>query len=259
MSFLETIGRESQEPIPDLPSGKKVIIPDWEFEEFDVIELNEEFESDISFEDFYDDVFSEQEIITFGQTTYIEYLDSKKNLSSRRVSIKKVETNDKGIKHLKCYCHERKAFRSFRADRVQSICDIGTGEIIEDKERIQKSLEHIEFFCSQFSVSDTFRKEYPAINILCFLAKCDGNVHASEIAVLKKYLNQVDEDLSEDENNLIESLAKYYYPDKHLYIKSLKKLEKHTAKLNTIAIMAKELIEADGVTHDKEKEFLSLF
>jgi flagellar biosynthesis GTPase FlhF len=66
-----------------------------------------------------------------GNTYEINYLDSKKELKLRQVTIKKTELKNEVI-YIKTYCHLSKAPRTFRLDRIiGGMTDVQTGEIID--------------------------------------------------------------------------------------------------------------------------------
>ena len=58
-----------------------------------------------------------------GQFLIIEYCDGAGRKSVRRVSVYAIKANAKGIPSLVAKCHERRAQRSFRVDRILSVFD----------------------------------------------------------------------------------------------------------------------------------------
>ena len=58
-----------------------------------------------------------------GQSFIIEYIDSKKNLSTRRITVWGIKLGPSGTPILIAKCHERNATRSFRIDRIKAIAD----------------------------------------------------------------------------------------------------------------------------------------
>lgn len=66
-----------------------------------------------------------------GQFFMIEYLNAAGQRSRRRITVTALGTGKGGVPILTARCHERKAMRSFRIDRIQ--CCIGMdGEVFED-------------------------------------------------------------------------------------------------------------------------------
>lgn len=66
--------------------------------------------------------------IAEGQTFMIEYMDTKGDVSTRRITVLEVITNKRGDPSLKARCHERKAQRRFRVDSILSCIDLD-GEV----------------------------------------------------------------------------------------------------------------------------------
>jgi hypothetical protein len=59
--------------------------------------------------------------ITFG----IEYVDAGGASSTRRITLHELYRHDtEGTVYLQCFCHERKASRTFRFDRIETIYDL---------------------------------------------------------------------------------------------------------------------------------------
>lgn len=57
----------------------------------------------------------------------------------RTVTIKRVSARDDGLIYLECYCHLRRAPRTFRADRIDYFFD-GAGQIIETRQFLEHGL-----------------------------------------------------------------------------------------------------------------------
>ena len=58
-----------------------------------------------------------------GQSFIIEYLDAKADFSRRRITVWEILAADGGVPWLYARCHERKAMRSFRIDRIRCCID----------------------------------------------------------------------------------------------------------------------------------------
>ena len=63
-------------------------------------------------------------------TCIIRYVDGWGDQSTRRITIALVERRAYAVL-IEAYCHERRAARTFRLDRVQECWDSGTGEVID--------------------------------------------------------------------------------------------------------------------------------
>lgn len=60
---------------------------------------------------------------------YMEYVDAKGKVSKRNIILHDVE-NKNGIGYLYGYCLLRGGSRTFKADNVQMLCDVETGEVL---------------------------------------------------------------------------------------------------------------------------------
>lgn len=58
-----------------------------------------------------------------GSTFAIDYQDSKGNLSRRRITMRELYTNGERS-YVQAFCHERRAARSFRFDRIVEVIDL---------------------------------------------------------------------------------------------------------------------------------------
>lgn len=66
-----------------------------------------------------------------GQTFMIEYVDASGASSRRRITVHDVSLTSGGIPCLSAFCHERKAHRNFRVDRIACCIDFD-GEVHDD-------------------------------------------------------------------------------------------------------------------------------
>lgn len=121
--WLETKPAEN-DPAPSFKNSEPVLSPEDDADTRRVVEIRATItcgdgqdEPDASFEDELDDVF-----------TMIEYVDANLVTTRRRITMRKFSTS--GAPALVAFCHERKAIRTFRLDRIR--CFIAPdGEIIE--------------------------------------------------------------------------------------------------------------------------------
>lgn len=126
-----------------------------------------------------------------GQYFIIEYIDSKGQESRRRVTVYSVVPGAAGMPCLFARCHERKADRQFRFDRIQCVIDMH-GEVHEDV---------LDYLCEGLgldkeSVTAAFdgsvSKKSPAVvnaarefaMALVTVADCDGHRHTAEFEAI---------------------------------------------------------------------------
>lgn len=65
-----------------------------------------------------------------GDILVFSYIDSKGDVSDREVEFKALHRKN-GVAYLKGICRERRAFRTFRTDRIEIPCFADTGEMID--------------------------------------------------------------------------------------------------------------------------------
>lgn len=72
--------------------------------------------------------------IRSGDVFEIVYFDANFNPSTRKVDFKSARSSN-GNTYMNAWCHERAALRTFRGDRVHSMVNIKTGEVVENIEQ----------------------------------------------------------------------------------------------------------------------------
>jgi hypothetical protein len=232
---LIEIGRLKPVEVPKLPQGRKSSVSD---DDADAGGADHHISEDV------------------GTAYYITYEDAAGEISHRRVIVRKVSKNSTGNIVLLCYCHERKAVRAFRIDRISEAVDLSTGEVIENLE------SHLNHICggeisSRYPVSKTskilsrFRYQ---LNILIFLGRCDGRLHPFEMDTIFEYLMNVAFDAEIDEKEVKEFVG-HQYPDHDIYFASIEKL-KPRQELQRVLRYACRMIQADEIITPDEHRFV---
>lgn len=134
-----------------------------------------------------------------GQTFVIEYVDTKGSASVRRISVYSVEAGSGGMPCLYARCHERKAMRQFRVDRIRSCADFD-GVVYPDvlkflsdtfgmamSDAVAASSGHQRWS----SVLHAIRAE--AVLLSC-VSLADGSRHDRETESMADYLSRIAED-----------------------------------------------------------------
>ena len=65
-----------------------------------------------------------------GQEYFMEYADSTGQSSERNIIFHSIERNKQDNIYITSHCLLRNRARTFRADRIQSLCDVKTGEVL---------------------------------------------------------------------------------------------------------------------------------
>ncbi|WP_158511110.1 WYL domain-containing protein [Azospirillum thiophilum] len=153
-----------------------------------------------------------------GSTFAIDYQDSKGTLSRRRITMRELYTNGERT-YVQAFCHERRAARSFRFDRIVEVIDLD-GECHDPRRFFTEALG-LEFPTVATVSSPTktpaspVRFEQPAprnrvagpdvrttdkpgmaqrraardgLRVLVALARADGELHPEEVEVILDYI-----------------------------------------------------------------------
>lgn len=201
----------------------------------------------------------------------IDYKNAKGIESRRRITARKL-TQGRDSPILKAVCHERKALRSFRCDRIS--CFISDdGEVIDPVAYFQE--EHfIRIDVQKMQVADgktgllaLREKLRPALAILVATSKCDRDFHPEEIDVICHYVEDELCDpavytgtLTPEDLDSFTDLIKKMRPQKKTLVRALsevKTFEPH--RLNRLADAIRKVMLADGRIASEEVELLEEF
>jgi len=198
-----------------------------------------------------------------GQSFAIEYVDSTKFKSVRRITVWGIVAGSGGIPSLIAFCHERKAQRQFRIDRIQCFIDYD-GEVFSDVPT---------FLVENFGMSapiasrkgrdleDRWRHILDNVRhdavILAALSRCDGKTVIEEVEIATAYLSKLAEKgglmLDDAEIASIYRYANRLRPTETAILRSLT----HVAELGSrhiekLLLTAVALVDADGKRHPNE-------
>ncbi|KFI24154.1 tellurite resistance TerB family protein [Paenirhodobacter enshiensis] len=124
----------------------------------------------------------------------IEYHDSKGAQTTRRVTLMSLTETNHGL-GVNCICHERRAYRLFRVDRISGVIDEDSGEVVPFGTFFAET-----YGCS-LPMSDAAAQEdpaltaaktlrdflRPALGVLVSAARADGKMHISELDAIQIY------------------------------------------------------------------------
>jgi hypothetical protein len=186
----------------------------------------------------------------------IEYRDGEGELSSRRINIRGLSRRGGDI-HLSAWCYERQEFRQFRLSRVLRAIDLHTGEILDEPHEVCGRFEMmiaIEASTAEGRTHLAFRACQPGINVLLFLARCDG-IHPSEMDVMLRYIDFFSEAPGVSETLVKRELERTQIMPS-LFDRSLNRLRfQGKEEMRRVARYCRQLIEADGALSDEEMRF----
>ena len=154
-----------------------------------------------------------------GRTFIIEYTDSTKKVSERRVTVSYIYKSG-AYGYVMALCHERKAMRTFRLDRVIGLYSAITGEVLEPI-RV-----HLRPLWSRVPVAERAASSRPnltvnmkplraAMRVLMTLARCDGHTHSLEVRVVKDFINEIAPRFNLGDSEILElaAYARYLGPN----------------------------------------------
>lgn len=212
---------------------------------------------------------SEQLSHLFG----IKYEDAKGDLSVRRITLRTFDADDTGkVLYLKAYCHERRAMRTFKGDRVKSIFDAENGEILASGKNCA------DIIYQRFAATAPSKKVLtPGLKdhtkgiisvcrneayVLAGLAWCDGHFHEREKDVIRNYMLSRAQGIGDCQPDTSEVAAwvKKLHPDSEAFRKGVlgvsKKFRDSQDKDEDFRDAMKALVDADGIFHDEECRLL---
>lgn len=178
----------------------------------------------------------EPDVDVFGQAFVLIYVDSKGEISERRVIGRACYNLNENIM-FRAKCLERQSVRTFRVDRIsQLFCGV-TGEQLSP---ITDYLSPNETLDGDNSKNQNSLRA--ATRVLMTLARSDGHVHPKELEVIDNFLNSARDrlDLSVNIDNL-RSYARRLAPDFENFIETAE------AALRGQRMFAFQLIEAARV------------
>lgn len=176
-----------------------------------------------------------------GQSFLIEYQDGAGEISTRRITVRKLERTAEGLLCLKAFCWERRASRAFRVDRVLACSRVGDPTPIKNPLAFFEKYIHDGFDTAAAALMQQVR---PGLRVLLFLARCDGGVHPAEADVMRKYVSAHS---SVPVNwGAVNQFLECQHPDRQLARSMLKAALSERARSGRLLTAAKQLIDADG-------------
>lgn len=125
-----------------------------------------------------------------GHNMLIVYRDSRGQQSERQVTCKRLDSYGSSAQ-LVAWCSLRNQARSFRVDRIVRAIDVSTGQVWEPGHLL------IEEFTVDRASTGRYRFGLPpkkfadfnaALNIMAFVARCDGKWHDLEVAAIEDFV-----------------------------------------------------------------------
>jgi len=206
-----------------------------------------------------------------GSTFAIEYRDAAKNFSRRRVTVKHVYRNGKDL-IIGCYCHERKAPRTFRYDRIVAVIDLDgvvhdPADFFADELRmpVTKLWEECAPKATKPDKLATDEKPGAAhrkiardgLRLLIALGRADGFLHDEELEVVLQYIAAKAEraglEMREQDCAALTGYLRRQHPSSDVLARCLGNLENESpADQKLFLRSAMALVNVDGIQHEAE-------
>ncbi|TXH09187.1 MAG: hypothetical protein E6R03_17140, partial [Hyphomicrobiaceae bacterium] len=225
--------RSAAPPIPPLPTGAAVCFPEEDSEDC----LPQKIPVSATKGD-------------SGAFIHIRYTDSAGACSARRITVLGLDASSSGACLLRAWCHERRASRAFRLDRISEAHDPATGEVYETSEAIRTFVEKISHVSPESETERALKENKHALNILVYLARCDGTYHPDEEDVIAHYMADMCYERDIDEDALLRHVRRLC-PTADIFHASCAALMR-SKDINRFLRYAIQLIEADGIIDDRE-------
>lgn len=195
-----------------------------------------------------------------GVLVEIVYDDGEDQKSARRITCKRVRSHG-GRLYLDAVCHERRAFRTFRVDRVLEVLDLQTGEVLAGGAFVQAfRLDEVTQGAETWGLERSRRYDLlSGIKLLAFIARCDGEWHPLEADVISEFVRDWWDDWGYPGEPPIESIMAYARklsptPDDFFTVLRRVNHNRRSARLLLPSIAA--VVDADGQIESEEHRWL---
>lgn len=191
-----------------------------------------------------------------GRALILHYEDSRRQVSERLVVCRRL-AEQAGVLYLDAFCHARKAPRRFRADRVRAVVD-HEGEVHEP------GFDFLCLFAPNMTTAAPHLyglspRQYAdfnaALNVLAFLARCDGRWHPLEGAAIlefaERYWMRAEIAAPFDEDAILRHAARLA-PDPEAFWASFRRCIASPVLAPIIRDHASAVVHADGQLHEIE-------
>lgn len=202
-----------------------------------------------------------------GQYFIIEYRDGRGRVSTRRVTVWGIVEGAGGIPKLQCRCHERKATRTFRVDRIRACIDLD-GEIFDDVPA---------FLAETFGMDPRFATRKidagavwpdiracikPYATLLSALSQCDGEMLPDEVAAAVDHCCAVADDAGHSVDREARERMSAYIRRQRPTHESVRDACRHLAEepprsIHAFLLAAVRVMDSDGHRHDEERRLLN--
>jgi hypothetical protein len=181
----------------------------------------------------------------------IEYGGSPRLITCRRFDVKS------SVGYVGAICHAANGYRQFRYDRISGVFDATTGEILGSGsyfDRFQADSE-TERAYSWGLTSSRKATLVAGLNVLAFMARCDGHWHPLETEVIESFVCSMwlrKEWEGEPEIKEIIAHSQRLSPDADIFFRALRSYASSNTSTRIICRAISDLIAADGIICEQE-------
>jgi tellurite resistance protein len=193
-----------------------------------------------------------------GQSFMIDYVDSKGTSSRRSITVLSVKYNDQGMPYLGTRCHHRKAYRTFRVDRIEACIDYDgevhvTGPFLLDNLDLDVDARGAVSDINTSPLAAARKQARPHAILLAGLSRSDDYMHPDELGVLKMHCETLRNDLTLDECNKLGNNYHRLKPTADQMADAIEELRSEPPQLiEKFLLAANALIEVDGILDPDE-------
>jgi len=192
-----------------------------------------------------------------GFLCVIAYRDAKGQQSVRRITCQQIISAG-GHAYLNAFCHERRARRQFRVDRIAQLIDIHTGEVTDDPGRFLASFAIDRKTASGLSWGLSVRQKadlVAGLNAMVFMGRCDKEWHPLERSALERFVASfwIQSELRGDAplGDILDH-AERLTPDAETFFAALARCAENRMLARIIRRHLQAMVDADGVLRSEE-------
>lgn len=209
-----------------------------------------------------------------GQSFVLHYKDATGAQSIRAVSVWAVRHTDAGIPVLVAKCHLRKATRSFRVDRIETVTDFD-GVVIEPLDKFLADTFGVRWPPSsdELAASDEFRIRWSRLRTVCrenggllltAVALADGELVPDEVGAILDFVGRccarTKFEFGEKEEDRLRLYIRRLRPTPELVDRALDRMaQSDPSAVVDILTACARVMESDGRIHPAEVKTLDKF
>ncbi|OCL99532.1 hypothetical protein AAX29_00573 [Aliarcobacter thereius] len=183
----------------------------------------------------------------------LHYRKENGEISNRTVDVTSYKKTDfADSSYIYGYCHLRNEYRTFRVDRIKSLADGKTGEIIKDiKSYFIKKYESSIYY----KMDCLFEKYKEIFRVLFYIAKADGSYLKAEKIVIRDAVRKLTNDSSLTDENIDDMMSMLDVPTFNAFKVDVKIINKKKLSIDIFKI-ALDIVNTQNKVHTKEREAL---